>query len=235
MLSRAGPTRPLQGQDQTAEFRECDSASVMAALGAGDHAALEKLMRAYWRPLTAYASRLLNDLDTAEDMVQDVFVKLWAGRSKWTSESVSGLLFRLTRNTVLDKLRQRKSRARIISIAPYCGVCGPKTPSEQLDDDRLTSAVDNAIQDLPSRRREVFDLAHLRGLSYKEVAAVMGISPKTVGNHMTAALRQLRQVLQPLVAEDRDTGTDAVPSSQPKPVQSSRGQHSFRPTHPIRT
>jgi len=182
-----------------------------ARVTAGDAGALTALLDAFWEPLTRYASRVLNDFDAADDVVQDVFVRVWARRREWKGGSVRALLFTLTRNAALDELRRRNSRARLVLVSiPHAPRHQP-TPVELLEGNEVRAFVDRAVQELPARRREVFDLVYLRGLSYQEVADIMGISVKTVGNQMTSALRQLRQVLQPLV-EETSPGSGGSPA-----------------------
>ncbi len=180
---------------------QADVDHLFAGVAAGDTRALNALLEAFWTPLTNYASRLLNDVDAADDVVLDVFVRIWVRRREWNGSSVRGLLFSLTRNAALDELRRRGSRARLARANVGGGLPAPRTPAELLEGDETSAFVNRAIQQLPRRRREVFDLVYLRGLSYQDVAEIMGISVKTVGNHMTAALRHLRNTLQPLVAD----------------------------------
>ncbi|MCY4574821.1 MAG: sigma-70 family RNA polymerase sigma factor, partial [Gemmatimonadetes bacterium] len=70
------------------------------------------------------------------------------------------------------------------------------TPAEELDAQLLAEALESAVTALPNRRREVFELIVLRGLSYAEAAAVMGISVQTVANQMSAALKSVRRACE---------------------------------------
>jgi len=185
--------------------RVLDEAALVERLSRSDSSALGELMDLFWRPLRAYASRLLEDEDSAEDVVQGVFVRVWAERSQWQPRSLQAYLFRITRNRALDQLR---ARLRVGRSQPELASVPPRTPAEILEGDELASVVDRAIQGLPERRREVFTLAYLQGLSYKEIAHVLGITPKTVGNQMTSALAELRTVLEPWLSK---------PTDRPKP------------------
>jgi len=188
-----------------------DVTDAFARVTAGDVGALGVLLDAFWKPLTKYASSLLNDFDAADDVVQDVFVRVWARRQEWKEGSVRALLFALTRNAALDELRRRDSRARLALVSIPHAPRYQRTPAELFECDEMRGFVDRAIQELPRRRREVFDLVYLRGLSYQDAADIMGISVKTVGNQMTAALRQLRHALQSLI-EGTSPGSGGSPA-----------------------
>ena len=115
------------------------------------------------------------------------------------------------RNAALDELRRRDSRTRLALLSIPHAPRYQRTPAELLERDEMRGFVDRAIQELPRRRREVFDLVYLRGLSYQDAADIMGISVKTVGNQMTAALRQLRHALQSLI-EGTSPGSGGSPA-----------------------
>ena len=175
-----------------------DDQVMMARIARGDVAALDELLQRYWGPLTAYASRILGDRDSGKDVVQTAFIRLWHRRAEWRPGSVRAFLFRLTRNLCFDDARQEAVRGRLSGQVRDVFSRPARTPAEDLDAAETKVAVDRAIQLLPPRRREVFVLAHLRGLTYAEVARVMGISLGTVSNQMVAALHELRERLRPL-------------------------------------
>jgi RNA polymerase sigma-70 factor (ECF subfamily) len=174
----------------------------MRRLGRSEVSALESLMEAYWGPVLSYASRLLDDLDAGQDVAQAAFIQLWRRRAVWKPGSLKAYLFRLTRNLVIDELRRRGARARALDVVSLSDdVSSPRTPLQLLQDGETSAVVDRAIQSLPPRRREVFTLAYLRGFSYREIAGLLGISVKTVENHMTVVLAELRRSLAAYLAQ----------------------------------
>lgn len=183
-----------------------DEAELARRLAAGDVDALTAVSEWLWESLAAYAYRIVDDRDTAADIAQEACVRLWNGRTSSPAKSIRPFLFRITRNLALDHIKTRRTRRRLLRLHESARprVAAPR----DLDRDRVSRSVQSAIQDLPERRREVFSLAYLRGLSYAEVGEVMGISPKTVHNQMTAALAQLREVLRPLIEERRGNQTE---------------------------
>ena len=176
--------------------QEFDEVEVMRRLQSGDTAALQQIMDIFWNSLMALALQFLNDRDDAADITQMAFVRLWNHRGDWQPGSLRSYLFRLTRNLALDKIRAEKARSnRQQASAPP----PPRTPEEVFECDEVIGQVDQAVQSLSPRRREVFTLAYLHGLSYRQIAEIMGISENTVCNQMTKALSELRQALQSLI------------------------------------
>ena len=193
---------PSADRDESVLSGGAEDSFLALAISRGEAAALEQLIGRYWEPLTSYASRVVGDMATAEDVVQKMFVALWSGRRDWSPRSVRAYLFRCTRNLALDERRSALARRRREERSwPATRPPTSPTPDALLDETTLVEAVDRAIDLLPDRRREAFVLAYLKGLSYREVAAVMGVSTKTVGHHVSAALAELRLTLGSLAEE----------------------------------
>lgn len=182
-----------------------DEAELAHRLAASDVNALTAIAEWLWEPLAAYAYRIVGDHDAARDVAQEACVRLWEGRSRTRPSLLRPYLFRITRNLALDHVKVDRTRKRLLRQHALDCAPRPPAPDEVLERERVTEPVQRAIQDLPERRREVFVLAYLRGLSYVEIGEVMGISPKTVQNHMTAALSELRTSLRPLIEERKQS------------------------------
>jgi RNA polymerase sigma-70 factor (ECF subfamily) len=185
-----------------------DEAELVRRLAAGDVTAVTTITRWLWEPLAAYAYRIVADQDVAADIAQEACVRLWQSRGRTPPSSLRPYLFRITRNLAFDYLKTRRTRFRLLSREQHGRVTRTAAPDEVLEHERVSASVQRAIQELPQRRREVFALAYLQGLSYAEVGDIMGISPKTVQNQMTAALAQLRKTLRPLIDERRGHGSE---------------------------
>jgi RNA polymerase sigma-70 factor (ECF subfamily) len=175
--------------------RDAADVTLMRRVVLGDGAALGALMEGHWRKLVAYATHLLGDSDAAHDVVQQAFTRLWETRSDWKpSASVRAFLHRMVRNGAIDELRRRAVRSfwrgRDELLPP-----APVTPYDATQSNELRRAIQGALRSLPARRREVFVLAHLQGLSYREIAATLSVSQETVKKHVALALRDLRRLL----------------------------------------
>jgi len=177
-------------------------AGLIARLRQGDATALDALLREYWRPLHRYATRLLQDSDLAQDLVQETFVRLWLKRMQLEPGSLRSFLYRVLHNLALDDLRKRQVRNRSLRRLVAEGPDEVVEPIEARP--QVETAVTTAINALPARRREAFVLAYLHQLSYREIAEVMQVSPATVKNQIAAALVQLRDQLRGTIASFRE-------------------------------
>jgi RNA polymerase sigma-70 factor (ECF subfamily) len=177
--------------------------ALMRQIRAGDESALEALLGAYWTHLVGYVERLLSGTDAAEDVVQEAFIRLWQNRAVWEERgSVQAYLYRAARNLALNEQRRRKALARWADRLRRHPMAQPSTPPDEVfDGHELEQAVERALAALPERRREVFVLVRHHGMTYQHTADVMGISPQTVANQMSAALAELRRALAPYTAE----------------------------------
>jgi len=170
--------------------------ALVRGLRADDPEALKKLMDAYWSPLVGFANRILSGAGDPEDMVQTAFVRFWSRRHSLDEEgSLRSLLYTIVRNASLDELRKRTRRedAHRSATPP----ASPRSPYEDVQGAELHRLAAAAVARLPDRRREVFRLAREEGLSYQEIAEVMGLSAQTVANHMSLAMADLRAALRP--------------------------------------
>lgn len=150
----------------------------------------------YWQPILAYAIRMLGDKDTAEDVAQRTFIRLWEYRTRLKpNRSIRSFLYKVTRNLALNEQRSRKVRAEWRERAPAEQQPSNPTPIQALEGKELRTAAEDAIEALPPRCREVFELARFENLSYRQIAQTMEISPQTVANQISAALSKLREAL----------------------------------------
>jgi RNA polymerase sigma-70 factor (ECF subfamily) len=171
-----------------------------------DEGALEELLQESWVSLNRYLLTILHSEDRAKDAAQEAFVRLWAGRDRWGPGSARGLLFRLGRNAALDMTRRAKVRERWAREQAGEVPVAPATPEDELQASEFEDRFRLALQELPPRRREVFELVRLRGLTYAEVAAALEVSQQTVANQMTLAHRDLRCLLEDLLVSSPAEG-----------------------------
>ncbi len=158
--------------------------------------AFEKLFHSYYGHLCLFASRILQDDNSAEEIVQDFFVKLWDKRDRLTIEtSVKSYLFSSVKNLCLNFIQHNKVKLR------YAQTIISETLDNQSDDNsfpeiNLTEKIEESIQLLPTKRREIFRLSREDGLKYREIAKKLNISIKTVETQMGLAIRTLREELK---------------------------------------
>ena len=183
---------------------QASDGSLVRGLRSDKPEALRKLMDVYWAPLVGFAHRILSGSGDPEDVVQTAFVRLWSRRYELKEDgSLRALLYTIVRNAALDDLRKRTRRDEALrSAAPPPS---PKTPYEDVQGAELQRLAAAAVARLPERRREVFRLVREEGLSYQEIAEIMGLSSQTVANHMSLAMADLRTALRPYLSDRRSS------------------------------
>lgn len=163
----------------------------------GDDAAFEKLFKMYFKNLHGFALILLKDDAIAEDMVQQVFYKLWKSKkSIQIHTSLKSYLYSSVRYECLNYFKHQKV------VASHQNAIGRQI--SQNDNGRadnkiianeLRKNIGAAIDSLPEQRRLVFQMSRFGNLKYHEISLELGISVKTVESHMGKALKQLRTIL----------------------------------------
>jgi RNA polymerase sigma-70 factor (ECF subfamily) len=178
------PEPPMAERSDTELFR--------AITTQRSEAALEQLFRRYFSRLCEFAFRLSASHAAAEELVSDLFYKLYAdGAALGVPENVAAYLFAATRRRVLNHRRDSGRRARAENLA------GESEDAASADGLRLIlfremeTEIDRLLQQLPPRRQMIFRLHRIEGFSYQEIADVLAISPHTVKAQMTEALRDL--------------------------------------------
>lgn len=161
----------------------------------GDHGAFERVFREFYRPLCAFARQYLRDADAVEELVQDLFVRLWQDRDRVTiTTSQKSYLFTAVRNRCLNALKQQ-DRMRVITEHDDL----PGEASDPMERIERAARIQAAIEGLPEERRRIFLLSRHEGLKYQEIADRLGLSVKTVENQIGRALKTLREELADLL------------------------------------
>jgi RNA polymerase sigma-70 factor, ECF subfamily len=172
-----------------------DDRELLERVRAGDEAAYDTVFRTWYPPLVRVAGALLKDSDAAEEVVQDVMVELWRRRHVMDADTtLRAYLLRAVRNRSLNHLRHLKVRRDTTSDVEAL-YDEPIAADQPVVANELSEAVKVALDGLPPRCREVFDLSRVHGLKYAEIAESLGISQKTVEAQMGKALRILRERL----------------------------------------
>ncbi len=160
-----------------------------------DPAQFEHIFKTHFRNLHAYANNILKDEDSAEEIVQNVFYKLWEKKEKISIEqSVAAYLYRAVYNECLNFLKHEKVKTGYEFHSVH------NTQNDAFETDslilkELRQKIDRSLNELPEQCRAVFQMSRFEGLKYIDIAARLGISVKTVENHMGKALRVLRTKL----------------------------------------
>ncbi|MBX2991447.1 MAG: RNA polymerase sigma-70 factor [Bacteroidetes bacterium] len=178
-----------------------DDKPLLERLRNSDMEAFRLLFEKYQPILFRYALASIRDPDTAHDIVQETFLRVWNHRTSLKPDlSFIAYLFRISGNLVRDHAKHREVRSRLETNIP------PAAPS--LQDNPETASHSNMLQEkiaeviqtkLPVKCREVFLLSRIEGLSNTEIGAALNISVKTVENQITRAQKILRKHLHKYV------------------------------------
>lgn len=162
----------------------------------GDRAAFEQLFHVYYHDLCGFVQAHIHAPDVAEDLVQDLFLDFWRRRGTLhVRSSLKAYLFGAARNLALSHLEHRQVSRRWERQKRQGKAPTEVGPDEQLWERELARALQACVAELPERRQMVYRLSRQHGLTYREIAAIMEISPRTVENQMVHALKFLRERL----------------------------------------
>jgi RNA polymerase sigma-70 factor (ECF subfamily) len=162
----------------------------------GDIGQFETLFRSSYVSLVKYARTLIKDQDTAEEIVQDLFFRLWQDKEKIKIESsLNGYLFRAVHNRCLHYIEHLKVVERHAQeMAPETNESS-ENPADVLQYKELQAKIVRILERLPERCGKIFMMNRFEGLKYAEIAEKLSVSVKTVEANMGRALKEFRKAL----------------------------------------
>ncbi|MCB2378873.1 RNA polymerase sigma-70 factor [Hymenobacter sp. BT635] len=167
--------------------------------GTDAEAFMELLFREFYRPLGSVIQRVIKDKEATEDLLQDVFLRVWNGRDTLTiSTTYRAYLYRAALNAAL-RYQERGKRQVAWDDAPPTAAPRVDNALHALYQREAEDSVEAALELLPPQCRVVFTMSRYEEMSYQEIADTLEISPKTVENQMGKALRIMRQQLSGLL------------------------------------
>ncbi len=159
-----------------------------------DYASFNQLFHRYYGRLCAYSFQIIQDKQAAEDLIQDLFVKLWADRHKLIiRDKVSSYLFKSAKNACLNYLRSKKQRTQM--PVEYAADKVPEDDNEQLDEE-FVSQLFECIEKLPERSRQVFMMNRIEEQKLSDISEQLGISVKTIKNQLWKSMIYLKSCLE---------------------------------------
>ncbi|SRR6266542_1358795 len=175
------------------ELRETQN--LVKLIRSGDVPAFGELYQRFWNPLYNFAFRYVQSAEEAEDVVQELFFRIWRNRAQWqVGTSLQNYLYAAARNGALARLRRHASARRWREKR-----IGEEPEESSVSADELlyaaeTSAeIERALSEMPPKRRAVCALRWIDGLMYAEIAERLGITEKTVENHLGTGLKFMRE------------------------------------------
>jgi RNA polymerase sigma-70 factor (ECF subfamily) len=169
---------------------------IIGRIREGDVGQFESLFRSSYVSLVRYAKTLIKDQDTAEEIVQDLFFRLWQDKEKIKIESsLNGYLFRSVHNKCLHYIEHNRVVERHAEEMSYRQAVSHENPSDILQYKELQARIARILEKLPERCGKIFCMSRFEGLKYIEIAEKLSVSVKTVESNMGRALKEFRKEL----------------------------------------
>jgi len=168
---------------------------LLTRLKEGDILAFDKVYDLYSHKLFSFVFKILKNEDEADDIVQEVFVKIWESRNKLNDyKLLNSYIFTIAYNNSIDLIRKRINNKKYIEYLKNSATVNfASTTINQLEFNELSNNLKKIITQLPDRQKQVYLLHREKGLTYPEIAQQLGISKNTVENHMVKALKYLHK------------------------------------------
>lgn len=165
---------------------------------AGHEEAFTQLFFLYRHKLYSFLLRLTESPEMTEDVIQDVFLKLWKDRENLVNiEQFGGYIYRMAQHHALNAFRRMAKEALVMAELTRTTAVASADADDQLNIREVREKLQYALDHLPPKQKLVYTLSREQGLKHEEIARQLNISPSTVNNHMIAALRTIRQQLGP--------------------------------------
>jgi RNA polymerase sigma-70 factor (ECF subfamily) len=173
---------------------------LVASAITGLEGGFEELVRRYQRPISAYVYRMVGDYETALDLTQEIFIKIYSSLSRYRPEfKFSTWIYRIAHNAAIDHLRRSSGRERSL----MGGTEGDQydlpiesdglTPEQQTEREERRVEIESVVRSLPTTYRELIVLRHSQDLTYEEIVDVTGLPLGTVKNRLFRARDLMRQ------------------------------------------
>ena len=172
-----------------------DQRFILNELQKGNERAFDTIFKQYYKPLCQFSFSFIKDQDAAENLIQEVFVKLWEKRENLTNiDNLLSYLMGMVRNQSIDFLRKEKTNSKIYNkLKPESS---ENTTEEQISKNEFEEKLLKSILNLPERCRTAIEMSRFDGFSNKEIAQKMEISVKGVEALIGRSLKLLRSELQ---------------------------------------
>ena len=180
-----------------------DEKTIADRLKTGDKTIFEWLFKSKYNHLCFHATKIIGNTLQAEEIVSETFADLWEKKDKIIfSTLVTAYLFATVHNKSLNYIKHSKvvnAAYKKYYIKHFESFDISNLPDQKFDEKHLANEIQKAINDLPDKCKKIFCLSRFENKKYNEIAALLHISPKTVENQMSIALKKLSQSLKRLM------------------------------------
>jgi len=190
----------MSASPKTYSFSSAADRDLVATAAQGLEGGFEELVRRYQRPISAYVYRMVGDYDSALDLTQEIFIKIYASLSRYRPEfKFSTWIYKIAHNAAIDHLRRNTGRERSINggteAEPQQLAIESKglSPEQQSEREERRIEIESVVRLLPTAYRELIVLRHSQDLTYEEIVEVTGLPLGTVKNRLFRAREMMRQ------------------------------------------
>jgi RNA polymerase sigma-70 factor (ECF subfamily) len=169
---------------------------LMQEIKADNMFAFDVLYKKYCKGVFKFGYSILKSPEDAENLMQDVFLSLWENRHKVEKDSsIKSYVFTIAYNSAISIIRKKARESEFVEYLKSLQEINEDPVNMELEYNELTNKLDEIIKALPQRQKEVYLLHRVEGLKYNEIAERLHISINTIENHMSRALKTIREKL----------------------------------------
>ena len=170
--------------------------TLVLELKTGDETAFKKLFHQYYNKIFFYALSYLKIKEDAEEIVHDTFVQIWNAKKNLNNDkSFEAYVRTISRNLIYNQIKKKSYHQLYLDYVKAKKENASYNTEEQINFAELKQLTNEAFENLPPRRREIYRLSRMEGLSHQEIAENLGISIRTVKDQMSKALTDIRRYL----------------------------------------
>lgn len=173
---------------------------LVATAARGADGCFEELVRRYQRPISAYVYRMVGNYESALDLTQEIFIKVYSSLRRYRAEfKFSTWIYKIAHNSAIDHLRRNATREQSLLIGHEGEQfelpleCGRLSPEQESERKERRGEIESVVRALPASYRELVILRHSQDLSYEEIVDVTGLPLGTVKNRLFRAREMMRQ------------------------------------------
>lgn len=171
-----------------------DDDKLLESIKIDDESSLEQIYKKYWSKLYVYAFNVLHEREICEDIVQEIFIDLWAKRHNVQISDLNSYLYQSVKYQIFNHFRKSKYKKQLLR---KLHLINTKYEIDELYEKKeLQAHIKDAILKLPKQRRIIFQMSRHEGLSNKEISRHLNISLQTVKNQITESLKFIRKSLK---------------------------------------
>jgi len=162
-----------------------------------DKSAMDELFHFYYHRLFHFSKSILKIENEIDDILQDVFVKIWLNRTKIdNAETFNAFIYTITKNEVLNLIRSNLRNQSFRNELYTRAVAEEYQTPNEIEYTEIKAGIDKIVANLPPKRQQVFILSRTESLSNKEIAQQLNISEKTVEDHITHAIKHIKSSMK---------------------------------------